>query len=174
MHIIIDGYNLIRQCDSLRAIERKGGLEQGRNALIRRAALYSQQKGHRITVVFDGWQGGSPAENRERMGGVDVIYSRLGEKADDLIKRLAEKTGVELVVVTSDRSIADFVSRRGVSAVPSHIFSDLLEKTDALCPKNGNEEKDVNDGTSRRGKQKGPSRRPSKKERLSYSRIRKL
>jgi predicted RNA-binding protein with PIN domain len=108
------------------------------------------------------------------MGGVNVIYSRLGEKADDLIKRLAEKTGEELVVVTSDRSIADYVSRRGGSAVPSHVFSDLLEKMDVLCPKNGNEKKDADEGASRRGKQKGPSRRPSKKERLSYSRIKKL
>jgi len=37
MHIVIDGYNLIRQSDSLRRLE-KFSLEEGRNGLIKKVA----------------------------------------------------------------------------------------------------------------------------------------
>ena len=87
MHIIVDGYNLIRQSDVLRGHERQS-LEAGRKALIRGLAQYKRLRGHRITVVFDGWEGGSPLEERDLAGGVAIIYSRLGEKADEVIKRL--------------------------------------------------------------------------------------
>ena len=53
MHIIVDGYNLIRQSDTFRQSERKS-LEEGRNALLRSLAGYRKLRGHRITVVFDG------------------------------------------------------------------------------------------------------------------------
>lgn len=175
MHIIIDGYNLIRQSDCLRQIEKKNGLEQGRLSLIRIAASYRQQKGHRITIVFDGWMGDSPVEHRDRMGGVDIFYSRRGEKADDLIKRLAEKPCEELVVVTSDRSIADHVTRRGGTAVPSPVFFAILENMGSLFTANTEAEKDERDEEPfRPGKRKGPSRRPSKKDRLASSRLKKL
>jgi uncharacterized protein len=89
MHIIVDGYNLIRQSATLRHSEVKS-LEEGRNALIRSLVGYRRHRGHRITVVFDGWVGGSPQEERDLAGGVEIIYSRLGEKADEVIKRLLD------------------------------------------------------------------------------------
>src|SRR4030042_5921590 len=97
MHIIIDGYNLIRQSDALRGPERRT-LEEGRKALVRSLAHYKRFRGHRITVVFDGWEGGSPKEERDLAGGVEIIYSRLGEKADEGIKRLVAAAGGELRV----------------------------------------------------------------------------
>ena len=70
MHLIIDGYNLIRQSDVLRSHERQG-LEAGRKALIRMLAGYRRVMGHRITVVFDGWLGGPPQEERDREAGIE-------------------------------------------------------------------------------------------------------
>src|SRR5512138_1801594 len=102
MHIIVDGYNLIRQSDVLRLHERQG-LEAGRKALVHLLAGYRRSRGHRITVVFDGWLGGPPQEERDREAGIDIIYSRRGEKADEVIKRLARQHADETVVVTSDR-----------------------------------------------------------------------
>ncbi|MEQ8213875.1 MAG: NYN domain-containing protein, partial [Smithellaceae bacterium] len=67
MHIIIDGYNLIRQSDSLRRYERQS-LEAGRQALISRLIEYKRKKGHKITVVFDGWDQGAAMEERDRQG----------------------------------------------------------------------------------------------------------
>ena len=126
MHIIVDGYNLIRQSDTLRGYERIS-LEAGRQALLRSLAGYRKLRGHRITVVFDGWVGGSPQEERDRAGGMDIIYSRLGEKADEVIKRLLQKGSEEIMVVTSDREIVNFAARRGKTSIASAAFASLLD-----------------------------------------------
>ncbi len=79
-----------------------------------------------MTVVFDGWQGGPVEEERDKLLGIDVIYSRKGEKADEVIKRMVQERAEEIVVVTSDRDIADFVSRRGGTAISSQDFDELM------------------------------------------------
>ena len=173
MHIIVDGYNLIRQSDTFRHSERKS-LEEGRNALIRSLAVYRKIRGHRVTVVFDGWEGGSPTEERDLAGGVEILYSRLGEKADEVIKRLLGKGSEEILVVTSDREIAVFATRRGKTAIASAAFDALLERSAA-----GSSPADVaaegDDDDDRPGmKRKGPSRRLSKQKRTALARIRKL
>jgi len=172
MHIIIDGYNLIRQSDSLRRFERIS-LENGRRELIRRISLYKKAKGHRITIVFDGWVNGSLMEERDREEGIDIIYSRRGEKADEVIKRMAKNGEEEIVVVTSDRSIADSVSRNGGVAIASPEFEVKMEgmSRDDYHPSDGEEQYgEMSGGT----KKKGPSRRISKKERAVLKRTRKL
>ncbi len=171
MHIIVDGYNLIRQSDSLRASERTS-LEEGRKALVRSLAAYRQLRGHRITVVFDGWSGGSPQEERDRAGGIDIIYSRLGEKADEVIKRLVEGASEEILVVTSDREIAAFAARRGKAAVDSPVFAERIaaSSSPAGFPARGEDDEENAGGM----KKKGPSRRLSKQKRAQLARLRKL
>lgn len=174
MHIIVDGYNLIRQSATFRSSERKS-LEQGRNALIRSLALYRKLRGHRITVVFDGWEGGSPREERDLAGGVEIVYSRLGEKADDVIKRLLEKGGEEKLVVTSDREIAIFAARRGSSAIPSPAFDALLERSaDGPAGTDAPRKDEPGEEDRAGGKRKGPARRLSKQKRAALARFRKL
>jgi predicted RNA-binding protein with PIN domain len=177
MHIIVDGYNLIRQSDTFRQSERKS-LEEGRNALIRSLAGYRKLRGHRITIVFDGWVGGSPLEERDRAGEVEIVYSRLGEKADEVIKRMLAKGDEEILVVTSDREIATFAVRRGKSAIASAAFDALLERNAAgFSPTGvpGAVGGDDDDDDDRPGmKRKGPSRRLSKQKRAALARIRKL
>jgi hypothetical protein len=175
MHIIVDGYNLIRQSATLRHSEMKS-LEQGRNALIRSLAGYRKLRGHRITVVFDGWEGGSPREERDFAGGVEIVYSRLGEKADEVIKRLLENGGEESLVVTSDREIAVFAARRGSSAIPSTAFDALLERSAAGSSTAGipGREKPDDDDERAGVKRKGPSRRLSKQKRAALARFKKL
>jgi hypothetical protein len=179
MHIIIDGYNLIRQSDELRRCERFS-LEDGRNALIRSVSLYKKQKGHKMTVVFDGWQGGPIEEERDKLSGIDVIYSRKGEKADEVIKRIAQERAEKIVVVTSDRDIADFVSRRGGTAISSQDFDELMRRaktsmTDyARQTEVRSDEKEEDDAIKRGIKKKGPSRRLSRRKKSSMASIRKL
>ena len=175
MHIIIDGYNLIRQSDVLRRYERSS-LEAGRLALVRRIAAYQKARPHRLTVVFDGREGDSPTEQRDVLEGVLVVYSRRGERADDLIKGMVEKSGDEVLVVTSDRGIADFVARRGGAAIPSPEFEAILmsvpqspQKTDRQARAEGKD-----NGQRESLKKKGPSHRLSKREKATQKRLRKL
>jgi uncharacterized protein len=175
MHIIVDGYNLIRQSGTFRHSEMKS-LEEGRNALIRSLAGYRKLRGHRITVVFDGWEGGSPTEERDVAGGVEIIYSRLGEKADEVIKRLLGKGGGEILVVTSDREIAVFAARRGKTAIASAAFDELLERSaPGSSAADFPDEENPDDDDERAGmKKKGPSRRLSKQKRAALARFKKL
>lgn len=175
MHIIVDGYNLIRQSDTFRQFEKKS-LEEGRNALLRSLAGYRKLRGHRITVVFDGWVAGSPKEERDLAGGVEIIYSRLGEKADEVIKRLLAKGDEEILVVSSDREIVVFATRRGKSAIASAEFEERLEQfATGSFPANASGEEESDEDDERPGmKRKGPARRLSKQQRAALARIRKL
>jgi hypothetical protein len=178
MHILIDGYNLIRQSEAFRRLDRIS-LEAGRNALLRSLAAYKRRTGHRVTVVFDAREGGFLTEERDRYGGIEGLYSRKGETADDLIKRMIEERKEDFVVVTSDRAIADFASRRGVAAVASPVFESRLRQAedeqgrDAPFEKDGPQE-DERDPDPPGAKKKGPSRRLSKRQRTTRSIFKKL
>jgi len=176
MHLIIVGYNLIRQSDVLRAHERQG-LEAGRKALVHLLAGYRRATGHRITVVFDGWLGGPPLEERDRESGIDIIYSRRGEKADEVIKRLARAQAGETIVVTSDRPVMDAAMRAGAAAVASREFEERIRRPRAApAPVPALRDKD-DDGDSpppRGTKKKGPSRKSSRRDRLKQRSMGKL
>ena len=179
MHVLIDGYNLIRQSGVFRRFDRMS-LEAGRNALMHSLAAYKKQTGHRVTVVFDAREGGFLTEERDRYGGVNCLYSRKGETADDLIKRMIEGRKEEFVVITSDRAIADFASRRGVAAIASPVFESRLQQAEAARNGDARYEKDEPDAEERDDaptsgtKKKGASRRLSKKQKKAQSIINKL
>ncbi|OPL12383.1 MAG: hypothetical protein AVO39_04220 [delta proteobacterium MLS_D] len=177
MHIIIDGYNLIRQSDVFRAAE-KTSLETGRNRLIHSLALYNQSKSHRITVVFDGWIEGSPQEERYRERGIDVVYSRRGERADEVIKRMARRGGSDLLVVSSDRDIALSVTKAGGVALSSHQFeTKMRDDHDGQQPSEqfpGDSDDDEQSERVASTKKKGPARKRSKRERKTLKALRKL
>jgi hypothetical protein len=59
-----------------------------------------------------------------------VLFSKPGEIADELIRRLvrAEPAGRPLVVVSSDREVADGVRRAGARAVPAAALVRRLDR----------------------------------------------
>ncbi len=176
MRIIIDGYNLIRQSDRLRAHDRRS-LEAGRNALIQLLIPFRRERQHGITVVFDAWDAGGPVEERDRQSGIDIIYSRRGRKADDVIKEIiARGTGEETLVVTSDREVADYVTRRGATVVPSPAFESVVFRFNIGAASDVKEEasSEGDSGFQKGTKKKGPSRRLSRNQRDMQRKIRKL
>jgi hypothetical protein len=173
MLILIDGYNLIRQSDILRHYERQS-LEEGRRALIAKLIEYEKRRGHKITVVFDGWKNGSADEGRDRAGKINLIYSRHGEKADDVIKRIAAHTAEETLVVSSDREIVSYITRCGKTALTSLEFEVIMNKV--ISPSFGDnsaaEKKD--DNPDRQSKKKGPAKRLPRAKRQAQTKINKL
>ncbi len=169
MHLIIDGYNLLhagRSLVQLNPIE----LQWRRDRLIDQLSAYRKFKQCEITVVFDGWQGGWPTEEKEMTKGVEIIFSKVGEKADEVIKRLAKERGSAVTVITSDRDISRYAERMAVAVIPSDQFSEKMERAFTKAEedlKNGEDE-------GREQKKKGPSRRLSKKEKRKLATLRKL
>jgi uncharacterized protein len=173
MHIIIDGYNLIRQSDLLRRHERQS-LQAGRQALINNLINYKRNKGHKITVVFDGWENGSASEERDRQGNINIIYSRRGEKADEVIKRIANNSAEEIFVVSSDREIVSYVVRRGKTALPSSEFEMLINKSAPELSNINSSSSEDDDENDRKSKKKGPAKRLSRAKRHVQTKIKKL
>jgi uncharacterized protein len=121
LHLLIDGYNLLGASG---AVARTSNLhsDMARESLLRDLASYRQRKGHALTVVFDGWQQGRPIESREHRAGVQVIYSKRGERADQVIQRLAREYGSDCAVVSSDREIVDAAKAHGAFVMGAEEF----------------------------------------------------
>jgi predicted RNA-binding protein with PIN domain len=117
-HVIIDGYNLLGRMGGL-----SGLIESARESLLQALAGYRLRKHHPITIVFDGWQQGSPSERREHRAGVQVIYSKRGERADQVIQRLAREYGADSAVVSSDREVARSAQASGAFVMGAQEFA---------------------------------------------------
>lgn len=170
LHLIIDGYNLIRQSGELREIEARE-LEAGRQALLQRLADYRRHRPqHKITVVFDGWQGGDVKESRDAYQGMLIIYSRRGERADEVIKRLLARERQRAVVVSSDRELQVCAERSGAVWISAPQFE--LSYLHAAGAGQGVEDEET--PAPRGGPKKGPSHRPAKRRRQRQQRLRKL
>jgi hypothetical protein len=168
MHLIIDGYNLLhadRTLIQLNPIQ----LQRERDRLVEQLSAYRSIRQMEITVVFDGWQGGWSTEKRDRKKGIELVYSKLGEKADEVIKRLVRGKGSGVTVVTSDREISRYAERMAIAVIPSDQFKEKMENTFTKG------EKDFPEEEERSGeKKKGPSRMLSKKEKRMRSALKKL
>lgn len=171
IHLIIDGYNLIGSERGL-----TGDLEGKRNQLVGQLQRYRESKGYPVTVVFDGWRSGWRYEVEEKNGGITVIFSQLGEKADSVIKRLARQMGSGCVVVTSDREVRSAAEANGAVAVYSGEFSAKLNSLDRYVSLEEDEEleKDQELKGSRVQEKRGNPRKLSKKERKRRERLKKL
>jgi predicted RNA-binding protein with PIN domain len=122
-----------------------------------------------MTVVFDGWQGGWNMERREKKRETEIIYSKLGEKADEVIKRLVKEKGSEAIVITSDQDISRFAERMNVAVIPSEQFMEKLETSSNRFEESLEEEEE-----ERGINKKGLSRRLSKREKRARAALKKL
>ena len=174
MWIVIDGYNLIRRSPALAPLDRRD-LKEGRDALLAALGAYRRLKGHRITVVFDGWERGEASERAALVAGMQVVFSRRGERADQAILRLVEKAAAGSVVVTSDRGLAQQVALTGAVVLSAEEFEERLDR--ALREGQGAFAQEDDEPTSEAlgpRKLKGAARRPTKRARRRITTIGRL
>ncbi len=172
LHIIIDGYNLIRQSNTLSVLDQQD-LQMGREALINALASYKRIKGHRITVVFDGTDAEIFSQTKDQIKGIDIRFSRIGEQADAVVKKLAAQLREKALVVSSDREIADFALSKGATPISSTEFEERLIMATYLETK-GTDDIHEESGWNPTTRKKGPQRRVSKKDRRRKIKLRKL
>jgi predicted RNA-binding protein with PIN domain len=122
-HMIIDGYNVTKTAYPTLS------LHEQRVRLLRGLGSIAARTGAEITCVFDGAELGGPVPVPQHKG-VRVLFSHPGEIADELIRRLvaAEPQGRPLIVVSSDREVADGVRRSGARPVPSAMLVRALAR----------------------------------------------
>ncbi|MGB5750029.1 MAG: NYN domain-containing protein [Desulfobacterales bacterium] len=171
IHIIIDGYNLIRQSKYLSTLDLQD-IQLGRDALIDMLVAYKKIKAHRITVVFDGIRAPNLAQQRDRHKGISIMFSHHGESADAVIKKMASGEKQKALVVSSDQDIIQSANSSGASTISSVDFENKLilsAHMDGMEPG-----RDDHDGWKPTTKKKGPSRRLTRRQRKNNAKICKL
>ncbi|MGE5300039.1 MAG: NYN domain-containing protein [Acidobacteriota bacterium] len=163
--IIIDGYNLIGISHANLGAERE--------KLIRALSEYRKKKGHDITVVFDGWKSGGRTAESTTIGGIKVIFTRLGDTADTQIKEIVGSGKKEWIVVTSDRDIAAFAWGSGSVPVESDKFRRSLDLA-AGSPSGDGDGSHEDDTCEGRDNKRGSPRTPSRKEKALMRALKKL
>jgi len=131
LHLIVDGYNLLAQTSRIGGGADRHS-ETARESLLRDLASYRQRKSHPVTVVFDGWQQGWGTEQREHRLGLQIIFSRRGEKADQVIQRMVAEFGSACAVVSSDREIIDCANAQGAFVMKAQEFAGKLRQASNL------------------------------------------
>jgi predicted RNA-binding protein with PIN domain len=118
-YLLIDGYNLIGTAHN--------NLEKARSDIIEKLISFSEQRGHAITIVFDGWKEGRKEEIRTRLSNVQVIYSPLGVRADTVIMRILSVEIRPWIVVSSDREIADYADKKEYVCLTAEEFENVVD-----------------------------------------------
>ncbi len=145
VRILVDGYSLLHDWPEL-APGRARHSAAAREELIQRLTLCQDAIGTPITIFFDG--GGAPAGTPGALStpDVEVLYSRNGQTADDMIERAAHRFGPygEVLAVTNDHAERDTVISMGGMASSCRNFiqtveNPLAEMADDIKPHNRQE-----------------------------------
>ncbi|HEX8847275.1 MAG TPA: NYN domain-containing protein [Pyrinomonadaceae bacterium] len=125
MSYLVDGNNVMAQRVGWHRDKPKA-----RRMLMDELARFAQSKRAQVTVVFDG----APEEyfpDGASYKGVRIFYAERGSNADERIKKMVEQERERrtLIVVTSDRTLADYVRRCGAQVLRSGEFRKRLEET---------------------------------------------
>jgi predicted RNA-binding protein with PIN domain len=171
IHIIIDGYNLIRHSKKLSDLDLQD-IQSGREALIDMLAAYKRIKAHRITVVFDGTRSYPVYCQRDRQKGITIVFSQNGRSADSVIKQMARAEGQKALVVSSDLDIVRSAEASGAAVIAAPDFERKLEMS--FFADGMDIDRDAYVGWKPTTKKKGPGRRLPKKRRKNQAKIRKL
>ncbi|MFE6362623.1 NYN domain-containing protein [Streptomyces sp. NPDC057806] len=116
-HLVVDGYNVTKTGYPQMPLEKQ------RLRLLGQLSQLAAQTGAEVTCVFDGAELAAPVLLAPPRG-VRVLFSKPGITADELIRQLvrAEPPGRPVIVVSTDREVADGVARAGARPVASAVL----------------------------------------------------
>ncbi|MDQ6660381.1 MAG: NYN domain-containing protein [Chloroflexota bacterium] len=110
--ILVDGYNVIKNSSTFQVVEAKN-FAAARERLITQLRNRYRHTPHQVIVVFDG---SGEVEQVSHELRIRIIYSRRGEKADQVIVRLAAEArlaGREVEMYSNDGEVRQGVAERG-------------------------------------------------------------
>ena len=124
--ILVDGYSLLHHWPELAAGATRHS-ERARDALVEMLQHYQDAGGAPVTVFFDG-AGARRKPRNESHGSVEVLFSRAGQTADEMIERAAHRflDHGEVLVVTNDRAERDVVGGLGGSVASCENFIRMI------------------------------------------------
>jgi uncharacterized protein len=128
IRILVDGYSLLHNWPEL-AAGRARHSAAARDELIHVLTRYHDATGTPITVFFDGAGARLGTPKHESSGHVEVLFSRAGKTADEMIERAAHRFQPygEILAVTDDRTERDVVIGLGGHAASCINFISMVE-----------------------------------------------
>ncbi|OKK08305.1 RNA-binding protein [Streptomyces sp. CB03234] len=122
-HLVVDGYNVTKTGYPTMPLEKQ------RLRLLGGLSALAARTGAEVTCVFDGAELAAPVLLAPPRG-VRVLFSKPGVTADELIRQLvrAEPPGRPVVVVSTDREVADGVAKSGARPVASALLLKRLSR----------------------------------------------
>jgi uncharacterized protein len=114
VRVLVDGYSLLHRWPELAPGQPRHS-SRARDALIHTLTRYHDATGELITVFFDGAGARPDAPPGDHDSAVEVLFSRAGRTADQMIERVAHRfqSYGEVLVVTDDRAERDTVTGLG-------------------------------------------------------------
>jgi uncharacterized protein len=131
VRILVDGYSLLHSWREL-APGKARYSAAAREELIHKLRQYGDAIGTPITVVFDGaGQAPSVAVEAPSTPEMEIIYSKSGQTADDIIERVTAKLVKygEVLVVSNDLAERDTVATVGGNCCFCDHFIRTIEST---------------------------------------------
>ena len=130
VRILVDGYSLLHNWPEL-AQGKSRHSAAAREELVHALTQYRDAIGTPITVVFDG--AGAPPGTPKTISTpeLEVLYSKPGQTADDIIERAAHRLSAfgEVLVVTDDSAERETVLSLGAMASSCLNFIQSIENT---------------------------------------------
>ena len=121
MILIIDGYNILKQCSEHLLVT-----DSEREQFIRLLARYAALKKHEIIVVFDGGDYDRPTSFAGK--GIRIMYSGQYVTADQTIQQLIDGRPQNTALITSDRALRLYAEHRGVISLVSDEFYQFIKR----------------------------------------------
>lgn len=123
--IIVDGYNIIYNWPELRVLSDEK-MELAREKLIEKLSSYAGYTGNEVKLVFDGHLVKRGKGSRQRMGDLEVIFTKSGKTADEVIEKMVHKAHKDTYVVTGDETEQWVTFGRGAwRMTPQELYKEL-------------------------------------------------
>lgn len=120
--LLVDGYNVIGAWSVPRAEHLT--IEEARDRLVHLIADYAGYSGEEVIVVFDGHYTDRPTRSHVSVNGVEVVFTRHAESADNFIEAQCEQAPKwrQVRVATSDAVEQTVTLGRGAVRISSREF----------------------------------------------------
>lgn len=120
--LLVDGYNVIGAWNVPKA--ERLTIEEARERLVHLIADYAGYSGEEVIVVFDGHYTDRPTRSRMTMHGVEVVFTKHAESADNYIEAACDAAPKwrHVRVATSDAVEQTVTLGRGAVRISSREF----------------------------------------------------
>jgi len=128
VRILVDGYSLLHNWPELAPGQPRHSA-RAREELIYVLTRFFDATGTPVTVIFDGAGARPSARPPEPDGDIEILFSRAGQTADQMIERAAHRFGAhgEALVVTDDIAERETVIGLGGQAASCANFIRMVE-----------------------------------------------